>query len=292
MLSSLLFGFFTTTVYASDGGRVEAMQMPAWYVRDGAKQALRPDTRLRSGDKVSTGQASRLLIRLEEGSLVKLGENGALTLETLQPPAQSEGIFSGLLNVVRGAFRFTTSKIGQQRKRNIDITIGAVTAGIRGTDIWGRSSDEKDILCLIEGKITAQRTGEAAFPMQQALSFYVAPKNQPALPVAPVPEAKLARWAMETEIQSGQGVLTANGQWAVNLMSLQNAKAASKLQQQLNHSGYAAEQEEVRINDITWYRIRINHFAGEKDARSFAMAMSNQYGIQNPWIVKAGSQSK
>lgn len=284
VLSSLITLPFV--VNATAGGSVEAMQMPAWYERDGVKQPLKPGIKLSSGDIVSTGSSARLLIRLQEGSLVKLGENGVLNFDTILPPKQNDGIFAGLLKVAAGAFRFTTTKIGKNRKRDFKIKIGTVTAGIRGTDIWGRSNNGKDILCLIEGKITAQREGEPPFPMEDALSFYIAPKDKPALPVSPVPEAKLAKWAEETETHAGQGVLTIDGRWAVNVMSLQNYNAAGNLQQQLNNAGYATQVQKTVLNGQNWRRLRIEGFATREDAKNFATVINNQFGIQQPWIVK------
>jgi hypothetical protein len=268
------------------GGFVEAMQMPAWYQQNGETHPLKPGVKLYSSDVVRTGDGARILLRLEEGSFIKLGENGNLELNTINKPEQATGIFDGLLEVSKGAFRFTTSKISKLRKRDIKVKIGVVTVGIRGTDIWGKSSDEKDILCLIEGKITAQREGEAAFPMEDALSFYIVPKNKPALPVSPVPEAKLAKWAAQTDTQAGQGVLTTSGQWAVNLMSLTNEASADTLQQQLNTDGYAAELRETQVNGIDFSRVRIEGFESREDANSFAESIDGQYGIEKPWIVK------
>jgi len=268
------------------GGFVEALQMPAWYDHNGETQPLKPGVKLQSGDVIRTGDNARVLLRLEEGSLIKLGENGTLDLDTIKKPEQSGGIFAALLEVSKGAFRFTTTEIGKLKKRDIKVKIGVVTVGIRGTDVWGKSSDEKDILCLIEGKITAQRDDEPPFPMEDALSFYIVPKNKPALPVSPVPAAKLAKWAQQTDTQSGQGVLTTDGQWAVNLMSLTNANSADTLQQQLNTDGYAAELRGAQVNAQEFTRIRIEGFESKDDANSFANTIDGQYGIENPWVVK------
>ncbi len=290
LLFSLILSLTPVTAFSAadtlSGGSVEAMQMPAWYDRDGQSYPLKPGTKLFSGDIVRTGNSARALLRMEEGSLIKLGEGAKLNFTTLKPAAKKEGVFAALLNVARGAFRFTTTSLGKNRKRNIDVKIGAITAGIRGTDIWGSANTEKDILCLIEGEISAQRDGEAAFPMTDPLSFYIVPKDKPALPVAPVPEAKLAKWAEETETQQGWGLLTTEGKWAVNLMSLQNASAASKQQQQLNEAGYATQIQKTVINEQSWLRLRIEGFSTREDATRFANTIDSQYGIQQPWVVK------
>ena len=260
--------------------------MPAWYDRDGKTYPLKPGIKLYSGDVIRTGKNSRALLRMNEGSTVKLGEDATLSLNTLIPPKHEEGVFAALMRVTRGAFRFTTTEIGNLRKRNVDVKIGHVTVGIRGTDIWGRSKTDEDLFCLIEGNVTVQREGEAEFTMQDPLKYIVAEKDKPTSAVMPVDMNELGGWAAETETQQGQGILTSSGKWAVNMMSVQNTDAANNLQQVLSAAGFAAEIQEVQINDQSWLRIRIEGFVTRQDASSFANTINNQYGIQQPWVVK------
>lgn len=97
---------------------------------------------------------------------------------------------------------------------------------------------------------------------------------------------ELGGWAQETETLQGQGILTTSGEWAVNMMSLQNSEAASKLQQALHVAGFAADIQQVEINKQRWLRVRIEGFVSRQDASSFAGTINNQYGIQRPWVVK------
>jgi hypothetical protein len=276
----------TATAFADSGGIVDAIQMPAWYDRDGKTYPLKPGIKLYSGDVIRTGKNSRALLRMNEGSTVKLGEDATLSLNTLIPPKHEEGVFAALMRVTRGAFRFTTTEIGNLRKRNVDVKIGHVTVGIRGTDIWGRSKTDEDLFCLIEGNVTVQREGEAEFTMQDPLKYIVAEKDKPTSAVMPVDMNELGGWAAETETQQGQGILTSSGKWAVNMMSVQNTDAANNLQQVLSAAGFAAEIQEVQINDQSWLRIRIEGFVTRQDASSFANTINNQYGIQQPWVVR------
>ncbi|RDH83824.1 MAG: hypothetical protein DIZ80_06710 [endosymbiont of Galathealinum brachiosum] len=276
---------FSTSVYAA-GGRVEALQMPAWLERNGELLAIIPGMELEGGDKLTTGTSARLLLRMDEGSFVKLGENAELNLDTLIPAQQDTDIFEAALEVIKGAFRFTTSALGQKRSRKVDVRIGSITAGIRGTDIWGSSNLEKDILCLIEGKITAKKQGEPEFAMEDPLSFFIAPKNAPALPVAPVPQAKLAKWADETELKSGAGVLSIDGQWAVNLMSVASESSARPVMASLAAAGYATSIESAVVNGNNWYRLRVNGFKTRQDASAFASSIDGTNGITGTWIVR------
>jgi hypothetical protein len=199
---------------------VEGVQLPAWLERGGDRLPLAIGAALQARDRVVTGEGARLLLRMPEGSLVKLGENGMLDLEALSRTGTlKDELVQATLAVARGAFRFTTDKLPAfVGRREVDIRISAVTAGIRGTDLWGKSDAERDIVCLIEGRISVRREGDAAFTMDQALSFYVAPKGRAAEPVAPVDRRQLGLWAAETEIEDGKGVLRRGGRWRLTLL--------------------------------------------------------------------------
>src|SRR5262245_1841031 len=121
---------------------VEGVVSPAWVERGSERVPLAAGMRLSDKDRVVTGPGSRLLLRLAEGSAVKLGENATLALDGL---AQKQGgdsrkLVTAALDVVKGAFRFTTGIFdGPPAGRDVRIKIRTVNAGIRGTDLWGKS---------------------------------------------------------------------------------------------------------------------------------------------------------
>src|SRR4051812_9332929 len=201
MKSLLLNGIFAAALLAAGQAAaqtaavVEGVQMPAFIDRDGRRSPVSPGMALKPGDRLFTGAGSRLLLKLSEGSLVKLGENGNLQIKELEP---SKTLFRAALGVLEGAFRFTTDVVAKSRKRDINITVATVTAGIRGTDLWGKSSADKQIVCLIEGKIEVGARGEAPVAMDQPRQFYQREKGTTA-PVGVVEEAQFAAWAKETE---------------------------------------------------------------------------------------------
>jgi len=71
--------------FAQPAAVVEGVQMPAWVERSGRTSPVAPGMALQAGDQVRTGAGSRLLVKLSEGSLVKLGENGTLRIAELTP---------------------------------------------------------------------------------------------------------------------------------------------------------------------------------------------------------------
>jgi hypothetical protein len=273
-------------LFAASENFVESMQMPAWYERDGVTYALRPGDELKSGDLIRTGPAARALLRMAEGSIVKLGADASFDITQVSDDPQPSNVFQALLKVVRGAFRFTTTELGKSRARSVDVEIGHVTVGIRGTDIWGRSRPGEDLFALLEGKVTVQRDNEQPFTMEEPLTFIVAEQGKATTPIQKADMATVNTLAQETELQTGDGVLSVDGQWSVNLMSLLDSNAAEKLIAQLHEAGYGAERKLIEINAQSWTRIRIDGFVSKADAEAFADGISNRYGITQPWILQ------
>ena len=155
---------------------IDSVQMPAWVERNGVRQPLAPGKVLQNRDRVLTGADGRVLIQLAEGSAVKLGENAQLDLNALG--RRENSVFTAALDVARGAFRLTTGIFSSLRQqRAINVRIATITAGIRGTDLWGMSNAERDLVCLLEGHITVFHPLDQGREMSEALSFYVAPQG-------------------------------------------------------------------------------------------------------------------
>ena len=156
-------------VAAQVAATVEGVQTPAWVERDGKRTPLAPGMQLRAGDQVVTGGGSRIAIKLAEGSLVKLGENGTLRFTELSAVRE---VFKAVINVLQGAFRFTTDVAAKARKREVSIAVSTVVVGIRGTDVWGRARGDTQVVCLIEGRVEIAAPGAPALSLDQPRQFY------------------------------------------------------------------------------------------------------------------------
>jgi hypothetical protein len=255
------------------GSVVQAVQAPAWIERDGGKIPAAPGMSLKQNDELHTGANARLWVGTPDGSVVKMGENGTVALE--RAILGKDRTFHAALKVIQGAFRFTTEALAKFRgKRDVAVTIGTVTAGIRGTDLWGKSAADKQIVCLIEGKIDLTPPGEAAIAMDQPLSFYVREKDQ-SQPVAPVPPEQLKVWAAETETEAGKGVARRGGKWKI-VVSSKSAGAALKTYEDIRSAGYAAELQPTKVNDKRVYIVQLTSFASKADADAAAKSLKDQ----------------
>ncbi|MDB5864075.1 MAG: sporulation related protein [Betaproteobacteria bacterium] len=237
---------------------VESVLSPAWVERaNGRREPLAAGMALASKEKVHTGDGGRALLRLAEGSAVKLGESAMLGVDDLAHKDDAKGgVVAATLDVVRGAFRFTTGLLSKSSsQRDVRVKVNAITAGIRGTDVWGKSAGDRDIVCLLEGRITVSH-GAAQFSMQDPNSFYIAPRAGPAQPPSPVSAAQVKEWSDETEIFARTGAVRAGGTFAV-VVGSGDERAAIALRDKLRDSGFPAisvgtgEASEVRIEALS-----------------------------------------
>ncbi len=267
---------------------VEGVQAPAWVEHSSsARDPLAIGMVLGNKDRIYTGPGSRALLRLVDGSLIKLGENGVLALDDLgQRKINLKDVVTASLDVVSGAFRFTTQVIYKFRgERDVKVKISTITAGIRGTDLWGKADRTRDIVCLIEGNITVAR-GADAFTMDQPMSFYIAPKDEPPSPVAPVAQQQLNEWAAETEIAAGAGALRQGGRWKVHVAEANAQNDALGIYDRLRDAGYAAEIRPLKTEAGLIYRVRISHLPSRQDAEVLAGKLKGRMGIAEPKVSR------
>lgn len=263
---------------------VRLLQAPAWREHAGQRSALQPGEALAAGDRIVTGRGARVVLVLSEGSTVKLGENAELSLTELIEPAHESGVFKGFLEVARGAFRFTTSVLGRQRE--IRARVGTATIGIRGTDVWGKHEDSRDFVVLLEGQIEIERDG-ISVAMSEPLSLFMAPAGQAALPLAPVDQEDLGRWAQETEPQAGAGQRDSEGRYRLMLPLAREQVQADALVAHLAAAGYAASLDELTIGDEHAWRVSVPGYSNEVEAQAGATAVAALLAGLRVWVSHA-----
>jgi hypothetical protein len=254
---------------------VEAVQYPAWLERGGNAVPLTPGLKLQAQDKLRTGANARVRLQLAEGSAVKLGENAQFVIER----AEDRGVFRAALSVIAGAFRFTTSTLGKRSQRDISIKVKNATAGIRGTDLWGKSTDERDIVCLLEGKITVGSEGNPTVTLDQPLDFYQKPRDGAPV-VARVDAKQVEAWARETEISSDGAAARADGKWRMVAAVKTQRDEARALSRALRAAGYPAE---VMAKE-KYFIVQVPGFTGEAEARGAMAAVRDITGVALPTV--------
>jgi len=80
-----------------------------------------------------------------------------------------------------------------------------VTAGVRGTDFWGKATPEREFIVLIEGRITVGAPGAAPVTLSTPLDYYERNAAGSA-GVKRLDPATLDAYARETEMGTFGGV--------------------------------------------------------------------------------------
>lgn len=254
---------------------VEAVQYPAWLERGGSAVPLTPGTTLQADDKLRTGANARVQLKVGEGSTVKLGENAQFVIERVE----DRGVFRAALSVITGAFRFTTDAFRKGQRRDIAIHVKNVTAGIRGTDLWGKSTGERDLVCLLEGKISVGAEGHPTVTLDQPLDFYQKPRDGDPI-VAKVDQKQVDIWSRETEISKDGPAGRAGGRWRVTAAEFQSRDEALAMNRLLRANGYPSEVGK-RGERVT---VVVAGISGEAEARSLAGNLKRVPGVTEPTI--------
>lgn len=279
-VSLLLLGAGKVVAAAGASVQVEAVQSPAWVERGEQRLPLLPGQALKNRDRIVTGADARVLLRLSEGSAVKLGENASLRVDALG--VREGGVFTAALDVARGAFRYTTGVFSRfQNKRAVNVRIATVTAGIRGTDLWGSSDAERDLVCLIEGRITVTHPEAEPVAMSEPLSFYVAPKGEAPKPVASVDPAQLALWAAQTELRPDGATFRKGGRWAVQVGVEESEAGALALYDRIRAAGYPARIRPQAAGDGTYrYALQVPQIASRAGAEALSVRLRLELGLE------------
>jgi len=276
--------FSTMGVVAAPNAVVDAVQAPAWVMRGEQRLPLAPGMELENRDRLLTGGGARAIVQLADGSAVKLGENVSIAVNAMMQG--DGGLFSAALDVAKGAFRLTTNIFRKfQAQRAINVRAGTVTIGIRGTDLWGRSADDKDLVCLLEGHIVVSHPLGEPTELTEPLQFYAAEKGLAPGPVAAVAPEQIAKWSQETELQENAGTRQAGGRWALSLGRF-DEDGALALHDQLSIAGYAGRIRPVRVSHGYRYELRLEQLVTGREAQALAERLVREMNIPAPAVVR------
>jgi hypothetical protein len=215
---------------------------------------------------------------LGEGSAVRIGENATFEVTRAE---RKGGVFNAALSVVEGAFRFTTSALAKRQPRDVRISVARnATIGIRGTDLWGRGRNDKDIVCLIEGKIDVTGNDNKTQRLDQPLQFFQSTRTAPPEPISFLDPKQLAEWAKETDIPEGTGA-SAKGAWRVVVAGFSSREALQSSRRALSAAGYPVESATGTANALS-----ISGQASEAEALRLAAQLKSTFGLVDVRAVR------
>ncbi len=276
-VSGLLVLFSSMAAMAAAPATVEAVQSPAWRDRGGITVPLAAGMELHSGDVLRTGSGARAYLLLAEGSRVKLGEAAQFTFHSKS--MRPEKTFRGALDIVTGAFRFTTAKLKKALPREVAIRVGTATIGIRGTDIWGKTDKDGDLVALIEGRIEIARAGQST-ELAQPMVYFDAPAGK-AAEVKPLDMETFVKLARQTEILPGEGAARVKGKGRMLVATAASEEAALELYDRIRDAGFAVSILPRATQAGGWtYELRLGGYANAAEAEVAASVLQAGTGLK------------
>ncbi|MGE0330789.1 MAG: SPOR domain-containing protein [Ramlibacter sp.] len=274
---------------ANAGITVEAVQMPAWTTRDGKRRPLSPGDTVSTAQEVETAANAGLVLRMAEGSIVRLGEKTRLGVQRLEVnDADGRIAVRSQLKLFDGFFRFATSAVAKVAgQREIDVSLRTATIGIRGTDFWSMTDAEHDAACLFEGNVALATRDQGALVLDKPTAFWARFFNQPVKPVGNATPDELAKFLKSTELSPGKGVAVVGGRWRVVAAAAGSDATAQALATRLREAGYPAQ---VRARDVAGkkvHEVRINGFATRADAAAILDRIATVDGVRGRVALSA-----
>jgi hypothetical protein len=148
---------------ADSVGTVTKLRGQARAVRGGGNVMLAESAKIEAGDGIVTGPDARLKIQFKDGSVITLGENSKLNIETAKFEGTKRDIAATLLD---GVVRAAVAKAGEGS--NFEISSSLVTSAARGTEWIMSIKDHTTSLLVLEGKVNAKGVGETLSDLPNA----------------------------------------------------------------------------------------------------------------------------
>ncbi len=282
--TGLILTICSLSAHAESPIRVQAMNYPAWLVRNYQTLPLQPGTPLRNNDLIRTGEGGRVKLQLADGNVLNLGESSRFVIENA--PGDTADAVS--LQTLRGVFRIThAASASASPRRRLEISIGAIRASFRNADIWGRADLAQDAVCLVEGEITVEAADAGSVQITRALSCYVKPRDQAPLPVDLIDIQQHQLWMAETELEDDAGIAAADGQWQLVLISLTDAQSAAKMLASFHQRGFGAQDITVVRQERVLHRLLLPGFVSIEAALNARVRVEQTLGVSETWVWKA-----
>jgi hypothetical protein len=270
-LGGLAWGMSRPAHAAPSATVVEAVQLPAWVERNGQRRPAEPGAQLRAKDKAITANGSRMLLRMDDRSMIKLGEQTEFLVQSIDTrresaaaPSEQKSAFKLVTGVFRYATDYTSKALGNKRELNIELA--TATVGIRGTDFWSMTDAAHDAVCVFEGKVEVVRDAKPGIELDKPGAFWVVFTGQPEKPAGQATPDQLAKFIGQAEMQPGNGVALQGGRWRTVAATLASVADAAALRTRLQTAGYPAEM----IAKDGRHEVRINQLATREDAEAVA----------------------
>ena len=120
--------------------------------------------------------------------------------------------------------------------------------------------------------------------MQQALSCYVKPADQPPLPVDLIDMRQHQLWMAETELKPGAGIAAVGGAWQLVLIALTDENRAEQVLAGYREKGFPARRKTVVRDGRTLHRLLLPGYESKDAALNARKRIEAELGTSGTWV--------
>lgn len=174
---------FTTTTHAVEpaGTVVRLIGTAVAAMSTGFSRPLHIGSTILVGDRLETAPGTRIEVRMNDSSVLTLGENSSMLVELYGREDESG---YGLLKMVSGVFLAASGALAKLGPDHYVIETPSAILGVRGTEVWGQlgEGDHLDV-ALLSGTGVTVTTPQGQVEMTDANSgITVVPGQTPPEP--------------------------------------------------------------------------------------------------------------
>ena len=193
-LLALLVGLSGEAFAAERVGQILRIKGSCEVESEGQRRPLQTASPVHLLDVVKTGANARLVVELDDGTVLTLGENAELKIDEFV--FNKPGIADRLKLFAGGAFRFTTGRLVKTDDSIIEIRTRVPALGLRGTDFWAGPLDGNYSVLVFDGALDVSNNGQSVILDEAGEGTNIADGGSPG-PVTRWPQEKVQR-ALDT----------------------------------------------------------------------------------------------
>lgn len=159
VLLALLTFFFADLALAGSAVATSVVGNVQVKTGNAAARPIRQGDEVNQGDTLSTGPASSLVVKFDDGQIAALTANSRMTITAYQYNPQA-GTGNVLLSLIDGGMRAITGLIGRRSPNQVAYRAATATIGIRGTDVTIATAGGDVVVTVTEGAISFTFAGQ------------------------------------------------------------------------------------------------------------------------------------
>lgn len=127
-------------------GTVSRLKGTAHATRNNFTRPLSVEMEIFVGERIVTGDATRIEIRMIDGAVVTLGDNTMMTIDAYD---NDRGLAA--MDVTNGVFLATSGAIAKYGPDRFQMKTPSAVLGIRGTTVWGQQQPDHLAVVMLSG---------------------------------------------------------------------------------------------------------------------------------------------